>query len=286
MSLENPQLEDGYLKIVVSIAEALARTQLSGYESRVLWFLWRKTYGWGKKRDVIPLDQFVDGTGIGKRHVINTISRLVKRGIISKDGTEIRTRKPATYEFNKHFGEWKDVPKSVPVPNLVPKSVPKLVPKSAPSIERVLPKEKVLKRFVVANKIDDDPVVQLYRKICVPAGLPNILVLTSFRVRAIKRITKEYGLEHLEVLFKKAITSKFLLGDAPSKSHSGWRADFDFFLRAETLVYINEGSRYFDAPLESGPLLSVPIWTPEQDAKYKEEARKWIEDESKIEEAR
>jgi hypothetical protein len=156
-----------------------------------------------------------------------------------------------------------------------------------PSSYNVVTEKKVLKRFVVANKIDDDPVVQLYRKICVLAGLPNILVLTPFRVRAIRRITKEYGLERLEALFKKAVTSKFLLGESPSKSHSGWRADFDFFLRAESLVYINEGSRYFDAPLEqTEPFFPVPAWTEEQDAKHKEEARKWISDESKIEEAR
>ena len=283
MSLENPQLEDGYLKVVNSVAEALARTQLSGYESRVLWFLWRKTYGWDKKSDLIPLSQFVDGTGIDKKHVLNTIERLVQRNIIFKSGTEMRTRKPGTYEFNKHFGGWKLVPKSVrvrkSVPELVPKSVPNLVRKKGPSIERVLPTEKVFKRFVIANKIDDDPVVALYRRICVPAGLPNILALTPSRVRNIKRAVSDYGLLRLEVLFRKVAMSDFLLGRSPSKTHVGWKADFDFLLKADTLVYINEGSRYFDEPLiQSGPLEPVPIWTEEQDRQHKEQARKWLDD--------
>jgi len=41
--MANPQIENGYLKIAHEIAQALARVNLSAYESRVLWVIWRKT---------------------------------------------------------------------------------------------------------------------------------------------------------------------------------------------------------------------------------------------------
>ncbi|MFA7662781.1 MAG: replication protein [Patescibacteria group bacterium] len=144
MSVESPQLEDGYLKIVLSIAEALARTQLSGYESRVLWFLWRKTYGWSKKSDLISLSQWVDGTGIDKKNVQHTIKRLLDRRIIYRYGVEIHTTDTRTYEFNKHFGEWKSVLKSTPVL----KSTLEVVLKSTPTIERSTTTEKRLSPII------------------------------------------------------------------------------------------------------------------------------------------
>lgn len=214
MSIDNPQLEDGYLKIVLSIAETLARTQLSGYESRVLWLLWRKTYGWSKKSDRIPLCQFVDGTGINKRHVINTLSRLVKRGIIYKDGTEIRTRKSATYEFNKHFKEWKEVPKSVPILHLVPKSVLKVVPKSAPSID-IVPTDKGLKDKDCAEKektgaplfenfleVFEETETKPNKAIQVTTSVPYSLASWLFTSRGIPAAPTEIDMHNFKLLLK------------------------------------------------------------------------------------
>jgi phage replication O-like protein O len=127
MSQTDPQLEDGYLRVTNSIAEALARTQMSGYESRILWFLLRKTYGWSKKSDLISLAQFVDGTGIDKTHVANTLKRLAERNIVIKTFTEIGNARLCRYEFNKHYGEWQELPISVTLPKSVMKSLPKSV---------------------------------------------------------------------------------------------------------------------------------------------------------------
>lgn len=133
----------------------------------------------------------------------------------------------------------------------------------------------------------DDPVVSLYTKICVPKGLPSVKALTVNRQRAIKRVTADYGLERLEALFKKAVTSEFLLGRTQSTSHQGWKADFDFLLRGDTLVYIDEGSRYFgDVVSATAAKILVTELTPEQDAKHKQEARRWLMDEKAKEEAR
>jgi phage replication O-like protein O len=150
MSLESPQLEDGHLKIVNSIAETLARTQLSGYESRVLWFLWRKTYGWSKKTDLISLSQWVDGTWLDKKSVIRTLKRLRARHMIQRYGDEIITNSTYTYEFNKHFGEWRAVAKSSPVT----KSSPEVVTKSPPTTERsTTTSKRIFKDIVPIEKI-------------------------------------------------------------------------------------------------------------------------------------
>jgi phage replication O-like protein O len=124
MSIESPQLEDGFTPIANAIMDALARTRFSGYERSVLDFLFRKTYGWSKKSDLISLSQFVDGTGILKPHVVRTIKRLVEKNVIHKTVAKIGNDNLVRYEFNKHWGTWQALPKLVMAHSSLPKMVP------------------------------------------------------------------------------------------------------------------------------------------------------------------
>ena len=81
-SAASPQAEDGFIRIASEIVDALCKVNLSAYESRVLWFILRKTYGWQKKTDWISLSQFSKGTGLDKRHVHRTLKRLQEREIV------------------------------------------------------------------------------------------------------------------------------------------------------------------------------------------------------------
>jgi hypothetical protein len=63
----NPQLENGYTQIANELIEALARFNLSPYESRLLWYIARKTYGYQKKTDAISLGWGVLKTSIHRR---------------------------------------------------------------------------------------------------------------------------------------------------------------------------------------------------------------------------
>ena len=83
--MANPQLEDGFTMVANEIIEELARINLCAYESRVLWFIIRKTYGWHKKNDWIALSQIVDSTGILKPNVSRTLKSLKARNIITRD---------------------------------------------------------------------------------------------------------------------------------------------------------------------------------------------------------
>lgn len=102
---ENPQKENGHIGIANEIAEALARTYLTSYESRILWVIFRKTYGWQKKDDWIAISQFVEMTGMHKSHVSRSIKLLCQRNIVTKRGNKL--------SFNKYYSQWKELPNGV-----------------------------------------------------------------------------------------------------------------------------------------------------------------------------
>lgn len=112
--MASPQTENGYTKIANEIMEALMQTQLSGYQSRILFAIWRKTYGWNKKEDKILSSQLAELTGILLPHVSFTVKNLINRNMITEIGKNL--------SFNKNYEEWKDLPKSVTKKKL-PKSV-------------------------------------------------------------------------------------------------------------------------------------------------------------------
>ena len=100
--IANPQLEDGYTQIANELIEALARFNLSPYESRLFWYIVRKTYGYQKKTDAISLGQFTLGTGIPTSNVIRTLKRLENRHFITKS----KDFYICEYGVNKHYDQW------------------------------------------------------------------------------------------------------------------------------------------------------------------------------------
>jgi phage replication O-like protein O len=120
---DSPQLEDGYVKIANEIYDALARVRIPGETRQVFDYIIRKTYGWNKKDDRIPLSQFVDGTGLSKVAVCKAIVMLKKMNlIVTKKGntiTQYGNDDITSYSINKHYGTWKPLPKKVMLPNSV-----------------------------------------------------------------------------------------------------------------------------------------------------------------------
>jgi phage replication O-like protein O len=99
--MPNPQAENGHIDIANQIAEALYKTNLSAYESRLLWFIFRKTYGWHKKKDRISYSQFAE-TGIARRHTQRTIKQLKGRNIINVTASGQKIE----YSFQKDYTKW------------------------------------------------------------------------------------------------------------------------------------------------------------------------------------
>lgn len=103
--MASPQIENGHIDIAHEIVEALARTNLSAYQSRILWALWRKTWGWHKKEDWISNSQFVEMTGIAKGHVAATLKELAMRNVVTRTGNKTA--------FNKDYTQWRELPPGV-----------------------------------------------------------------------------------------------------------------------------------------------------------------------------
>jgi len=99
--MASPQLENGYTQVANEILEALVKINLSPYESRVLWFIIRKTYGWHKTTDWISLSQITTGTAIAKPNVCRTIKWLSSRNIITRPDSR-------HVGFQKDYTKWSD----------------------------------------------------------------------------------------------------------------------------------------------------------------------------------
>ncbi|MBT4485532.1 MAG: replication protein [Candidatus Latescibacteria bacterium] len=101
----SPQLEKGYLSIANEIIEALARTKMSAYQSRIIMAILRRTYGFHKKEDQISIWRIANMTGIRETHVSRTLKELEMRKIICRRGKIIG--------FNKYYDQWKNLPKGI-----------------------------------------------------------------------------------------------------------------------------------------------------------------------------
>ena len=99
------QPENGTTPIANEILERLCKINLSAYESRFIWLLFRKTYGFHKKTDWISLSQFSKHLDLDRRLVHRTIKKLKERNmlVIETDGG-----KRIKYGFQKDFDLWKD----------------------------------------------------------------------------------------------------------------------------------------------------------------------------------
>ena len=97
---------DGWFKISNETAEAMARVNLSPYQWRVLFVIWRQTVGWRKRSDRISRSQFVEKTGIDGRHVLRTLNKLEQMNMISILRGPKKTSTNA-YAFQKNYKAWK-----------------------------------------------------------------------------------------------------------------------------------------------------------------------------------
>ncbi len=80
--MANPQIENGYMALANEITEALAGIRIPGEQVQCLWVIFRKTYGWKKKKDGIALSQFVLMTGMKKQAAHRALKNLKEKRII------------------------------------------------------------------------------------------------------------------------------------------------------------------------------------------------------------
>jgi phage replication O-like protein O len=101
--LVDVQLEHGYTRIANEILEQMARIKLSPTQYRILFLVWRCTYGFQKKEHEMSLSFIGEATGIDKRNIQRELKSLEEKNIIHQ---EIKNGSYRKLSFNKKYDEW------------------------------------------------------------------------------------------------------------------------------------------------------------------------------------
>lgn len=101
--MANPALKNGYISIANELVEQFALHNIPGNEMRIVWIVWRKTWGWAsgsrkKDWDWISYSQFEELTGLKRADTFRCVKSLVEKKIILKDGNRL--------SFNQNYEEW------------------------------------------------------------------------------------------------------------------------------------------------------------------------------------
>lgn len=107
--MASPQCEDGYTRFANELLEQLVAFRIPGQELRIVLFVARKTYGFGKKTDQISYGQISKATSIPRARVIEHVKSLVSKMILGSLNNG--TRQPLTLWINKNYEQWKPSPK-------------------------------------------------------------------------------------------------------------------------------------------------------------------------------
>lgn len=101
--MANPTLKNGYISIATELVEKLATVAIPSSEMRLVWIVWRKTWGWKdgdrhKDWDWIALSQFSKLSTIKRGNIPKLLKSLVYKRILLKG--------EKGYRFNQNYEEW------------------------------------------------------------------------------------------------------------------------------------------------------------------------------------
>lgn len=99
------QLEHGYTKIANELLEHMATVKLSPIQYRVIFVIWRYTYGFNRKEHHFSLSFIGNATGYDQRQLQRELAKLEERNIIHQ---KVRNGVPRIISFNKNLDEWVD----------------------------------------------------------------------------------------------------------------------------------------------------------------------------------
>ena len=100
--MASPNPKNGHIDIPHELAEELMKINISRYQYRILWLVWRKTYGWHKDSAHISLTKFEKYTDLDRRNIARTIKELERLNIIKVERGQGRNE----YSFNLDYEMW------------------------------------------------------------------------------------------------------------------------------------------------------------------------------------
>ncbi|MFT9495850.1 replication protein [Anaerosolibacter sp.] len=96
-------LENGYTRIANEILDHMARIKFSPMQYRILFVVWRYTYGFQRKSHKISLTFLSEATGCDSRQIQRELKKLIKMNVlIEKFSSSTRE-----LSFNKKLTAWK-----------------------------------------------------------------------------------------------------------------------------------------------------------------------------------
>lgn len=99
----SPQLENGHTRIANELLEVMAICRFCGTEFRIILFIIRKTYGWGKKTNVLSYGVIAKGTKSDIRYIKRLMNRLVRDKILIK----VNSKQQNLFGLNKDYTSWR-----------------------------------------------------------------------------------------------------------------------------------------------------------------------------------
>ncbi|MFK7696418.1 replication protein [Paenibacillus sp. HJGM_3] len=101
--MANVQPEHGYTKIADEILEQMARIKLSPTQYRILFVVWRYTYGFNRKQHELSLSFIQQATELDIRNIRRELKDLEERKIIFQKVSGGQAR---VIQFNKDYEQW------------------------------------------------------------------------------------------------------------------------------------------------------------------------------------
>lgn len=99
-------IEDGYTKLSNLLLEALAMAHLSGMQFRIIHYVIRRTYSWGKKAEKISLKDIVETCGTDRAYASRQLKDLVDKKVLVQVGGGRGL--VASYSINTWLNEWEN----------------------------------------------------------------------------------------------------------------------------------------------------------------------------------
>lgn len=100
--MNDVQLENGYTTIAHTVLEQMAQIKLSPTQYRLIFVIWRYTYGFKRKSHNLTLSFLSKATGCNERQIQRELKRLEDRKIIFQ-WVNSKQRK---ISFNKKYSQW------------------------------------------------------------------------------------------------------------------------------------------------------------------------------------
>jgi phage replication O-like protein O len=113
--MANPQKELGHTSISNELFEAILRTPWTRAQYAVIFFIIRKTYGWGKKSDKISISQFARVLPYSKTTIIRTLKRLKTMNVAVQLKVGGGKKNASEWALNKNYEDWQTVSLGVTV---------------------------------------------------------------------------------------------------------------------------------------------------------------------------